>query len=309
MLKKLNCTFLKKYISFNLIFFMVLIFYLANPRSYYNPGGYVTCDREIGCGEGKLKRTVRRIFKSLRLRRKVDTNEGIVVPDVIKQKKNSQFSKFLKFFKRKGSGVKERKYSESDEYPAATCSNFSPQYSERNEAPATCSTFSPELQIVKSNINVSNRSQIKEMFYYVFAKCFGLTSSTPELVVIGKAIKSFDEKDKYSGMEMEIAITQIKKYDHDTNGIKNDYEIVNTAGPSGNTMELEVNIPKYLKETDLITNHSIDADYTLNEDDADDENESEAADDVLNETVPLFSDDECDQEIEMLYQQNVMFVL
>ena len=285
---------------------MVLIFYLANPRSYYNPGGYVTCDNQIGSGEGKLKRTVRRIFKSLRLRRKVDTNEGIVVPDVIKQKKNSKFSKFVKFFKRKGSGIKDRKYSESGEDPTATCSNFAPEYSEANEAPATYYTFSPELQIVKSNINVANRSQIKEMLYYVFAKCFGLTSSTPELVVIGKAIKSFDEKDKYSGMEMEIAITEKETYDHNTNGSKNEYEIVNTAGPSGNTMELEFKIPKYEKEsTDVITNHSIDADYTLNKSEADDENESEAADDMLNETVPLFSDEECDQEIEMLYKQNM----
>ena len=224
------------------------------------------------------------------MRRKVDTNEGIVVPDVIKQKKNTKFSKFVKFFKRKGSGVKERKYSEP------------------NEALATCSTFSPELQIVKSNINVSNRSQIKEMFYYVFAKCFGLNSSTPELVVIGKAIKSFN---KESGMEMDIEITdeitEMETYDHNTkDGSRNGYEIENIAGPSGNTMELEVKIPIYEKKsTDVITDHSIGAGYTLNESEADDENVSEAADDMLNETVPLFSDDECDKEIEMLYQQSM----
>ena len=111
-------------------------------------------------------------------------------------------------------------------------------------------------------------------------------------------------------MDIEITdeITEMETYDHNTkDGSKNKYEIDNIAGPSGNTMELEVMIPKYEKEsTDVITDHSIDADYTYNENEADDENESEAADDMLNETIPLFSDDECDQEIEMLYQQSMV---
>ena len=48
----------------------------------------------------------------------------------------------------------------------------------------------------------------------------------------------------------------MKTYDHNTkDGSKNKYEIDNIAGPSGNTMELEVMIPKYEKEsTDVCRN-------------------------------------------------------
>ena len=304
-----------------------LLFHLA--RSYYNPpGDYISCGNEIGCGEGRLKRRLRRIFKSLRLRRKVDTKEGIVVPDVIKEKKSEKkFSKFIKFFKRKSSGDKEeRKYSES------------------NEDSPTCSTFSPQLQIVKSNVNVVNQSPIKKMLYFVFGKCFGLIKSTPEAVVIGSAVQSFDNIDKVSAMEIEIEIkddiNEMETCDDNTkDASKTESKIDKIASPTGITMELDIpghttteedntdsekdakwksteethvdsgpvnsatlsekilkldfNIPKYENEsTDvIITDDSNDADYTLDEIKADDE------------TVALFSDDDCDEEIEKLFQQ------
>ena len=43
---------------------------------------------------------------------------------------------------------------------------------------------------------------------------------------------------------------------------------------------------------DLITDDCNDADYILDQIKADDENESKADDDMLEETVPLFSDDD-----------------
>ena len=319
-----------------------LLFHLA--RSYYNPpGDEVSCGNEVGCGEGRLKRRLRRIFKSLRLRRKVDTKEGIVVPDVIKEKKSEKkFSKFIKFFKRKSSGQvvvkEERKYSES------------------SEDPPTCSTFSSQLQIVKSNVNVANQSPIKKMLYFVFGKCFGLIKSTPEAVVIVSAVQSFDNIDKVSAMEIEIEIKDdINEMetcdDNKKDASKNESKIDKIASPTGITMELDIpghttteehntdsekdakwksteethvdsgpvnsetlsekilkldiNIPKYENEsTDvIITDDSNDVDNTLDEIKADDEKGSKAYDDMLEETVPLFSDDDCDEEIEILFQQ------
>ena len=271
----------------------------------------------------------------------MDTKEGIVVPDVIKEKKTEKkFSKFIKFFKRKSSDDKEeRKYSES------------------KEDPPTCSTFSPQLQIVKSNVNVANQSPIKKMLYFVFGKCFGLINSTPEAVVIGSAVQSFDNIDKVSAMEIEIEIKDdINEMetcnDNTKDASKNESKIYNIASPTGITMELnipghietgsqdktdsekdakwksteethvdsgpvnsetvsekilklDVKIPKYENEsTDvIITDDSNDADYTLDEIKADDEKGSKAYDDILEETVPLFSDDDCDEEIEILFQQ------
>ena len=269
------------------------------------------------------------------MRRKVDTKEGIVVPDVIKEKKSEKkFSKFIKFFKRKSSGIKEeRKYSESTE-----------------DSP-TCSTFSPQLQLVKSNVNVANQTPIKKMLYFVFGKCFGLIKSTPEAVVIGSAVQSFDNIDKVSA-EIKDDINEMETCDDNTkDASKNESKIDKIASPTGITMELDIpghttteedntdsekdakwksteethvdsgpvnsetvsekilkldfNIPKYEHEsTDvIITDDSNDADYTLDEIKADDEKGSKAYDDMLEETVALFSDDDCDEEIEILFQQ------
>ena len=293
-----------------------LLFHLA--RSYYNPPeDEVSCGNEVGCGEGRLKRRLRRIFKSLRLRRKVDTKEGIVVTDVIKEKKSeTKFSKFIKFFKRK-SGVKEERKS--------------------NEDPPTCSTFSPQLQIVKSNINVANQSSTKQMLYFVFGKCFGLFSSL-HYVVIGSAVQSFENIDKVSSMETEIEIkddsNEMETCDDNTkDAIKNQSKIDNIASPTGITMELNIpvhittcsddntdsekdakwkstedthvdsgpgyceNLSERILKLDVkipghenesadfnISDDSNDADYTLDEIKADDEKGSKADDD---DTVPL----------------------
>ena len=289
------------------------------PRSYYNPGGYIPEVHELNSGEGKIKKTTRRIFKSLRLRRKVNTNEGIVVPDVIKQMKSQKkFLKFLKFFKRKGTGVKDKES-------------------------ATCSTVSAELRFVKSNINIGYWSHVKEMFHDVFGECFGSISSTSNVCVlrIARNLQLFDndrdnnkedntdeETDSESEMEMEntpaISIIKMCKdgtKDRTENETASKFE--NIEVPSGKTM---TNIAGHIRkdgEDNTYSKNRERMETRVERGPVNCENsceriqklqikipESEITEskinNVIKDTVHFFSNDDYDEEIEVLYQQGIV---
>ena len=130
-------------------------------------------DENVDVAKVKPKRSIKRFFKSLRMRNKVNCSEGIVIPEVIKKKKETKkFSNFLKFFKRKkGSGVKDNRYARSDEHPVVTPSNRAKSRKGHGPYP-------------------DDRSRVKEVLNSLFGDCFGLikiseVDSTVSLTVVG----------------------------------------------------------------------------------------------------------------------------